>query len=88
MLLAILKQCIIVIPILFPINGIIKWNNATTNGNNVKNFLFLIKAPILNDKEKVSIDKDTPIKKMDTNSCIFITNKIYVSIYLLILVNI
>lgn len=59
-----------VIPILLPIMGIKKWNIPTTKGNNVKNLLFFIIAPMLKDKEKVSIDKDTPIKIMDTNSCI------------------
>lgn len=59
-----------VIPILLPIMGIKKWNIPTIKGNNVKNLLFFINAPMLKDKEKVSIDKDTPIKIMDTNSCI------------------
>ena len=34
----------------------------------------IIEGGLVNDKEKVSIDKDTPIKNMDTNSCIFITS--------------
>ena len=53
-----------------PNDGIIKWNIATMKGNKLKYFVEDTIVLILKDNEKVSMDNDIPIKKMDTKSLI------------------
>ena len=75
-LLAKLSKLIKVIPIKLPRIGIKKWNIPTNNGNILIN-LFSETVPKVRDKEKVSIDKDIPISKMDTISLMISPKKLY-----------
>lgn len=71
--LARLKISIISKPKILPSKGKIKWNIATRNGKTNNVFFWLQLDARLKDKEKVSIDKDMPIKIMDTRLCTLIT---------------
>ena len=62
------------LPKIDPNNGIKKWKYATIHEKRIHFLLLILKVPKLKDKEKVSIDKDIPIK---------ISNKIFILNYIL-----